>query len=167
MRVHLGSDHAGWELKQRLVQRLSDLGYEAVDHGPVVFDANDDYPVYCLRVGEAVAADRAADAPDALGVVIGGSGNGEQLAANEVVGIRAALVWSDETAGLARAHNDAQVAAVGARMHSLDDAIGFVETFLATPFSDDPRHVRRLEMLTAYETKGVLPPLPDADGRDA
>ena len=100
-------------------------------------------------------------------MVIGGSGNGEQLAANEVVGIRAALVWSDETAGLARAHNDAQVAAIGARMHPLDDAIGFVETFLATRFSDDPRHVRRLEMLTAYETKGVLPPLPDADGRDA
>jgi ribose 5-phosphate isomerase B len=164
MRVHVGSDHAGWELKQRLVLRLGELGYEVVDHGPAVFDASDDYPVYCLRVAEAVATDRAGDAPDALGVVIGGSGNGEQLAANEVAGVRAALVWSDETATLARAHNDAQVAAVGARMHPIDDAVGFVETFLSTPFSNDPRHLRRLEMLTAYETKGVLPPLPPPAG---
>jgi ribose 5-phosphate isomerase B len=163
MRVHVGSDHAGWELKQRLVQRLSELGHEVVDHGPASFDASDDYPVYCLRVAEGVAADRTADAPDALGVVIGGSGNGEQLAANEVAGIRAALIWSDETATLARAHNDAQVAAVGARMHSAEDAVGFVETFVATPFSGEERHVRRLAMLTAYETKGVLPPLPGAE----
>ena len=159
MRVHVGSDHAGLELKQRLVERLSELGYEVVDHGPAVFDAEDDYPVFCLRAAEGVAADRASGV-DALGVVIGGSGNGEQLAANKVTGIRAALVWSDEAATLARAHNDAWVAAVGARMHPTEDVIGFVETFLATPFSGEARHARRLAMLTAYETKGILPALP-------
>lgn len=146
-------------MKQRLLQRLNELGHDVVDHGPVVFDPEDDYPVYCLRAAEGVAADRA-EGVEAVGVVIGGSGNGEQLAANLVAGIRAALVWSDETATLARAHNDAWVAAVGARMHPIEDAVGFVETFVSTPFSADVRHVRRLAMLTAYETKGVLPPLP-------
>jgi ribose 5-phosphate isomerase B len=160
MRVHLGSDHAGLELKQRLLQRLNELGHDVVDHGPVVFNAEDDYPVYCLRAAEGVAADRV-EGVEAVGVVIGGSGNGEQLAANLVAGIRAALVWSDETATLARAHNDAWVAAVGARMHPLEDAVGFIETFVSTPFSGDIRHVRRLAMLAAYETTGVLPPLPN------
>jgi ribose 5-phosphate isomerase B len=165
MRIHVGSDHAGLELKQRLISRLSELGHEVVDHGPTHYDAEDDYPVFCLRAAEGVAADRS-EGIAALGVVIGGSGNGEQLAANKVAGIRAALVWSDETASLARAHNDAWVAAVGARMHAIEDAVGFVETFVATEFSGEARHVRRLAMLTAYETKGVLPPLPDAERHD-
>ena len=167
MRVHIGSDHAGLELKDHLLEWLVDQGYEAVDHGPFVYDALDDYPVFCLRAAEGVTADRE-DGLDSLGVVIGGSGNGEQIAANKVRGIRSALVWSEETAVLAREHNDANVAAVGGRMHSLEDMTRFVDVFLSTRFPGDERHVRRIGMLTAYERTGDLPPLPaSALGRDA
>jgi ribose 5-phosphate isomerase B len=161
MRVHLGSDHAGLDLKDHLMSWLLDHGYEPVDHGPFVYDALDDYPVFCLRAAEAVAAERAEGA-DSLGVVIGGSGNGEQMAANKVAGVRSALVWSEETAVLAREHNDANVVSVGGRMHSLEDMTRFVEVFLATPFPGDERHVRRIGQLTSYETTGELPPLPES-----
>ena len=122
MRVHLGSDHAGLELKDHLVGWLQDQGHEPVDHGPFVHDPLDDYPVFCLRAAEGVAGDEGS-----LGVVIGGSGNGEQMAANKVRGVRAALVWSDETAVLAREHNDANVISVGGRMHSLEEMTRFIE----------------------------------------
>ena len=159
MRVHLGSDHAGLELKDHLMTWLVDHGYEPVDHGPFVYDALDDYPCFCLRAAEGVAGDRA-EGLDSLGVVIGGSGNGEQMAANKVEGIRCALVWSEEIAVLAREHNDANVVSVGGRMHSLEDMVRFVEVFLSTPFSGDERHVRRIGQLATYETTRELPPLP-------
>jgi len=159
MRVHLGCDHAGLDLKAHLTSRLTELGYEVVDHGPFVYDALDDYPVFCIRAAQGVQRDREAGR-DSLGVVIGGSGNGEQIAANKVDGIRCALAWSDETAKLARDHNDAQVVAVGGRMHSLEDMTRFVEVFLAEPFSDEERHVRRIGQLDHFETTGERPPLP-------
>ena len=155
MRVHLGSDHAGLELKEHLLNWLADNGHEAVDHGPFVYDALDDYPVFCLRAAEAVA-----DEDGALGVVIGGSGNGEQIAANKVEGIRCALAWSEETATLAREHNDANVVSVGGRMHTVEDMTRFVEVFLTTSFSGDERHVRRIGQLSTYDQSGELPPLP-------
>ncbi len=155
MRVHLGSDHAGFELKQHLVGHLNELGHDIVDHGPHRYDPLDDYPPFCLRVAQAVVED-----PDSLGIVIGGSGNGEQIAANKVRGVRSALAWSLKTAVLARQHNDANVLAVGARMHSRGEAAGFVDAYLAEPFSHDPRHQRRIDMLSAYERTGALPPLP-------
>ncbi|HET8604919.1 MAG TPA: ribose-5-phosphate isomerase [Marmoricola sp.] len=157
MRVHLGSDHAGLELKEHLLGWLRDHGHEPVDHGPFVYDALDDYPVFCLRAAEGVAAD-----PGSLGVVIGGSGNGEQMAANKVVGVRAALAWSDETAALAREHNDANVLSVGGRMHPVGEMTRFVEVFLTTPFTGEERHVRRIGMLADYETTHELPPLPES-----
>ncbi len=160
MRVHLGSDHAGLELKDHLVTHLADAGHEVVDHGPFVYDALDDYPVFCLRAAQAVAAEYAEQG--SLGVVIGGSGNGEQMAANKVRGVRAALVWSEETAVLAREHNDANVISVGGRMHSLEDMARFIDVFLATPYSGEERHSRRIAMLADYETTGDLPPLPDS-----
>jgi ribose 5-phosphate isomerase B len=98
--------------------------------------------------------------PGSLGVVIGGSGNGEAIAANKVRGVRAALAWNDDTAGLGRAHNDANVVSIGARMHSQSEATRLVERFLTTPFSGDERHARRIAMLTAYESTGELPELP-------
>jgi ribose 5-phosphate isomerase B len=155
MRVHLGSDHAGWELKQYLVEHLGSTGHEVVDHGPAEYDPQDDYPPFCLRTGLAVVDD-----PGSLGVVIGGSGNGEQIAANKVRGVRAALAWSLETARLSRQHNDANVLAVGARMHPKEQAAQFVDAFLAEPFSHDPRHARRIAMLTQYEHDGALPSRP-------
>jgi len=159
MRVHLGSDHAGLELKDHLLTWLIDNGHEAVDHGPFVYDAVDDYPVFCLRAAEGVVADQS-DGVEALGVVIGGSGNGEQMAANKVIGVRSALVWSEETAVLARQHNDANVVSVGGRMHTLDEMTRFVELFLDTEFTGEERHARRITMLAGYEQSGDLPPLP-------
>jgi len=155
MRVHVGSDHAGFELKEHLVGVLKAAGHDVVDHGPAGYDPEDDYPPFCLRTAIAVVED-----PGSLGVVVGGSGNGEQIAANKVKGVRAALAWTLETARLGRQHNDANVIAIGARMHSQDDATAFVEAFLAEPFSGDARHARRIGMLSTYETTGELPPLP-------
>ena len=159
MRVHLGSDHAGLDLKAGLTDRLSSQGHEVVDHGPYVFDPDDDYPVFCLRAAEAVVADQRGGLA-ALGVVIGGSGNGEQIAANKVAGVRSALVWSEETATLARRHNDANVISVGGRLHTAEEIVRFVETFLTTDFSRAERHIRRIAQLAAYERSGQLPPLP-------
>src|SRR5690242_21933478 len=141
MRVYLGSDHAGYELKVHLVSTLGQQGYDVVDVGPAKFDPEDDYPAYCLHTAARVVAD-----PGSLGVVIGGSGNGEQIAANKVSGVRAALVWNEETAVLAREHNDANVISVGGRMHALDDMTRFVEVFLSTSFTGEERHARRIAM---------------------
>ena len=155
MRVHLGSDHAGFELKQHLIDWLEAAGHEPVDHGPAAYDALDDYPPFVLRAAEAVAGD-----PGSLGVVVGGSGNGEAIAANKVRGVRAALAWNDDTAALGREHNDANVVSIGARMHTRAEATHFVEVFLDTPFSGSERHQRRIEMLARYESTGELPALP-------
>lgn len=148
MRLHIGTDHAGFELKTYLAQHLKDAGYDVVDHGAFIYDPQDDYPGPCIAAAEGVIAD-----PGSLGIVIGGSGNGEQLAANRVPGIRAILAWSTETAELGREHNNANVVAVGARMHSIEDATAIVEKFIQTPFSQDPRHIRRIDEMTAYEQK--------------
>jgi len=155
MRIHVGSDHAGLEVKHELVSVLSERGHEVVDHGPFEYDPLDDYPPYCLRTALAVVGD-----PESLGVVLGGSGNGEQISANKVAGARAALAWSVETARLARQHNDANVVSIGARMHPFTEVVSFVETFLATPFTGDERHVRRIAQLADYEQTKVVPPLP-------
>ena len=159
MRVHLGCDHAGLDLKDHLLGWLREHGHEPVDHGPFQYDALDDYPVFCLRAADAVARERA-DGGDSLGVVIGGSGNGEQMAANKVPGIRAALVWSEETAALAREHNDANVISLGGRMHALEELTRFVEVFLSTPFTGEERHSRRIGQVADYESSRLLPPLP-------
>jgi ribose 5-phosphate isomerase B len=157
MRVHIGCDHAGLELKDHLIGWLRDHDHEPVDHGPFQLDPQDDYPVFCLRAAQGVAEDAGS-----MGVVIGGSGNGEQIAANYVHGIRAALVWSEETATLAREHNNANVISVGGRMHTVEEMTRFVEIFLSTPFSGEERHVRRLAQLATYQQTGELPPLPDS-----
>ena len=155
VRVYLGSDHAGFELKTRLIEWLSGAGHEPVDCGPEGYHQADDYPVYVMRAAQGVAG-----SPGSLGIVIGGSGNGEQIAANKIPGIRAALAWTDETAQLARQHNDANVLSLGARMYSEDDAIRFAQVFVSTPFSGEARHARRLAMIADYEKTGDLPPLP-------
>lgn len=153
MRVHIGSDHAGFEAKAALSAALRAQGHEVVDHGPRGYDAQDDYPPFCLATGRAVVDD-----PGSFGIVLGGSGNGEQIAANKVDGVRAALVWSEQTARLAREHNDANVMSLGARMHATDELLRFTEVFLATRFSGDERHVRRIAQLTRYELTSEVPP---------
>jgi ribose 5-phosphate isomerase B len=151
MRVHIAADHAGYELKSHLISWLGDHGHEVVDHGAHDYDAEDDYPPFCIAASAATVAD-----PGSLGIVIGGSGNGEQIAANKVKGARAALAWSTETASLARQHNNAQVVSVGSRMHTLEEATAIVEAFLTTPWSEAARHQRRIDMLLAYEETGEL-----------
>ncbi|WP_068402924.1 ribose-5-phosphate isomerase [Kribbia dieselivorans] len=159
MRVHIGGDHAAYDLLNDLVQYCTEAGHEVINHGPTQYDALDDYPVFVLRAAQALAADLEAGV-DARGIVLGGSGNGEQMAANKVRGIRAALCYNDEMAGLAREHNDAQVISLGGRMNTVAQARSMVTVFLGTAFSGEPRHQRRLDMVSAYETDGTLPPTP-------
>ncbi|NUL48893.1 ribose-5-phosphate isomerase [Cellulosimicrobium funkei] len=156
MRVHIATDHAGLELSAHLIEHLGAAGYEMVDHGPQSYDAQDDYPAFCINAAAAVVVDQQSGV-DALGIVLGGSGNGEQIAANKVRGIRAALAWNLDTARLAREHNDANVIAVGGRQHSLTEATEIIEAFLATPFSGEERHVRRIGKIAHFEqTREVL-----------
>jgi ribose 5-phosphate isomerase B len=154
VRVYLGSDHAGFELKAAIIAWLGEAGHEAVDCGPARYDPQDDYPVYVLRAAQGTIRD-----PGSLGIVIGGSGNGEQIAANKVPGIRAALAWTLDTARLAREHNDANVLSLGAREYSTEDGVSFAKVFVETPFSGEPRHARRLAMIADFEKTAELPPL--------
>jgi ribose 5-phosphate isomerase B len=155
MRIHIATDHAGMELSAFLVTELTAMGHELVDHGPKVYDALDDYPGFCIAAAMAVVADQSAGV-EALGIVLGGSGNGEQIAANKVKGIRAALIWNSDTAALARDHNDANVAAVGARQHSQQEVLELIKIFVERPFSFDERHVRRIGKIAKFEDSGEV-----------
>lgn len=151
MRVHIGTDHAAFELKEFLVHELQAQGYDVIDHGAHTFEPNDDYPHWIIPCAEAVAASEGD-----LGIVLGGSGNGEQIAANKVKGIRAALAYDVELARLARLHNNAQIVSLGGRMQTHDEALAIVKAFLDTPFSGEERHARRIAQLEHYEQTGTL-----------
>jgi ribose 5-phosphate isomerase B len=155
MRIHIATDHAGMELSAFLVSELTKLGHELVDHGPKVYDALDDYPGFCIAAAQAVVADQS-NGVEALGIVLGGSGNGEQIAANKVAGVRAALIWNADTAALARDHNDANVCALGARQHSHQEVLELVKIFVAKDFSNDERHVRRIGKIASFENTGEI-----------
>ena len=148
MRIAIGSDHAGYPLKQHLIGLLKTWGHDVDDLGthseePV------DYPIYCAAVGRAVARGDAE-----IGIVMGGSGQGEQISANKVHGVRAALCNDLYTARMARAHNNANVLSIGARIVAADLADEITHIFLTTPF-EGGRHVRRLEEISAIETEGA------------
>jgi ribose 5-phosphate isomerase B len=151
MRIHIGSDHAGLELKNELLAHLVNSGHDVTDHGPYEYDALDDYPDFCIPAAQAVAKD-----PTSLGVVIGGSGNGEQISANKVKGIRAVLAWSIETAKLGKEHNNANVVSIGGRMHTIDQCKEIIDAFIATPFSNDERHIRRINKMSKFEETGEI-----------
>jgi len=155
VRIHIATDHAGLEFSQDLQAHLRAAGHEVIDHGPTSYDPLDDYPSFCINAAVATVADLAAGV-EALGVVFGGSGNGEQIAANKVRGARAALVWSESTALLARQHNDANVIAIGARQHTVEEATRYIDLFIAEPFSGEERHARRIAQLAEYETTGAI-----------
>lgn len=155
MRVHIATDHAGLQLSHYLIEKLTAAGYEMIDHGPTEYDPLDDYPSFCINAALAVKRDRDAGL-DSLGIVLGGSGNGEQMAANKVEGIRAALAWNHTTAALARDHNNAQMVAVGGRQHSPDEALEIIKVFLSTPWSGEERHARRIGQLGEYERTGKI-----------
>lgn len=155
MRIHIATDHAGLEFSQDLAEHLGREGHEVVDHGPQKYDPLDDYPSFCIAAAAGVVADQAAGI-EALGVIFGGSGNGEQMAANKVAGARAALVWNVNTAVLAREHNNANICAIGARQHSIDEALLFIDTFLRTPFPGEERHIRRITQIGEFENTGAI-----------
>jgi ribose 5-phosphate isomerase B len=150
LRIHIATDHAGLETSHYLIESLSGLGHEVIDHGPTSFDPLDDYPGFCINAALAVVKDERSGTK-ALGVVLGGSGNGEQIAANKVEGVRAALAWNEDTAKLARSHNDANVVALGARQHSKEQILELINFFIAEPFSGDERHARRIGKIASYE----------------
>ena len=151
MKIHIGSDHAGLEFKAKIIEHLKSRGHQVEDHGPHQYDALDDYPVFCIPAAKATAAD-----PASFGIVLGGSGNGEQMAANKVKGVRAALVWSIETAKLAREHNNANVCAIGARQHTAEEVFALIDLFIATSFPGEERHARRIAQLFEFETTGDI-----------
>ena len=155
MRIHIATDHAGLDLSHFLIRELTKQGHVVFDHGPASYDPLDDYPSFCINAALAVVADQQAGV-EALGIVLGGSGNGEQIAANKVKGIRAALAWNESTARLAREHNDANVIAVGARQHTQEEVLQLIEYFVAEPFSNDERHVRRIGKIATYEQTGDI-----------
>ena len=155
MRIHIATDHAGLETSHFLIDSLTSLGHEVFDHGPKSYDPLDDYPSFCINAALAVVHDQQAGS-EALGVVLGGSGNGEQIAANKVKGIRAALAWNADTARLAREHNDANVIALGARQHSKEEVLELIKVFIAEPFSGDERHTRRIGKIATYELTGEI-----------
>ncbi len=157
MRVYLGSDHAGFELKQQIIEHLKKAGHEPIDCGAFSYDADDDYPVFCIAAATRTVAD-----PGSLGIVLGGSGNGEQMAANKVPGARCALGWNVETATLAREHNNAQLIGIGGRMHTVPEALAIVDAFLSASWSEAARHQRRIDILAAYERTHQAPPVPGA-----
>jgi ribose 5-phosphate isomerase B len=159
VRVYLGSDHAGYELKQLIIEHLTKTGHDPVDCGALSYEADDDYPAYCIA-----AASRAVADSTSLGIVLGGSGNGEQIAANKVPGARCALAWNVETATLAREHNNAQLIGIGARMHTVPEALAIVDAFLTATWSDAARHQRRIDILDEYERTHQAPPLPGVGG---
>ncbi|MHA2789625.1 ribose-5-phosphate isomerase [Corynebacterium sp. S7] len=157
MRVYLGADHAGFERKNEIAEHLKATGHEVVDCGAFVYDADDDYPAFCID-----AAQKTVNDEGALGIVLGGSGNGEQIAANKVKGARCALAWSVDTARLAREHNNAQLIAIGGRMHSKEETLAIVDAFLDQSWSVAERHQRRIDILSEYEETGVAPEVPGA-----
>jgi ribose 5-phosphate isomerase B len=159
MRVYLGSDHAGYELKRAIIDHLKRSGHEPVDCGAYTYDADDDYPAFCISAAQSTVSD-----PGSLGIVVGGSGNGEQIAANKVPGARCALAWNTQTASLAREHNNAQLIGIGARMHTVDEALSFVDAFLSTQWSKAERHQRRIDILDEYERTHEAPQVPGAPG---
>jgi ribose 5-phosphate isomerase B len=144
MKISIGSDHAGYEYKLALAEMLRSQGHDIIDCGTHSADATD-YPLWCIPAAEKVASGEAEK-----GIVVGGSGNGEAIAANKVKGIRCAIAWSDDTARLASQHNNANVLSIGERMVSLETAKRLVDIWLSTPF-EGGRHLKRIEELAQYE----------------
>ena len=144
MKISIGSDHAGFEYKERIIAHLKAAGHEVSDHGTHSAESTD-YPLFIIPAAEAVARGEAE-----RGIVLGGSGNGEAMAANKVKGIRCALCWNDETAEFSRRHNNSNVLSIGQRMVSIEIALQVLDIWLETPF-EGGRHARRIKELDVYE----------------
>lgn len=144
MKIYIGTDHAGFELKEKLKVFLGEIGYVVEDMGTHAYDEKDDYPDLVRPVAEAVAHEK-----DARGIIIGGSGQGEAICANRVHGVRAAVYYGGpvDIVVLSREHNDANILSLGARFIDEEEAQEVVKLWLTTPFSGDERHVRRIRKI--------------------
>lgn len=151
VRIYTGYDHAAFDEMQQVIAHLTNAGHDVTNHGPTTNEPLDDYPEFCIKAAQAVVAD-----PGSIAIVAGGSGNGEQMAANKVAGIRAALAWKPELAQLAREHNDANVLSIGARMHSMEELLAIVDAFLTTDYSGQERHSRRIGQMRHFENTGTV-----------
>ena len=143
MRIHIGSDHAGLELKNELLAHLVNSGHDVTDHGPYEYDALDDYPDFIFPCATAVSLDN-----ESKGIILGGSGQGEAMAANRVKGCRAAVFYNGplEILKLSREHNNANILSLGARFMTQDEIVKIIEIWLKEPFSGG-RHIKRIEKL--------------------
>lgn len=146
MNIYLATDHGGYELKEILKNWLKENGYDTKDLGAFSIDPNDDYPDFIIPLARKVAQE-----PDGLGIIIGRSGNGEAIAANKIKGIRAAVCLNEEMARKAKQHNNANVLSLGADYISVDEAKNIVKMFLDTPFSNEERHIRRVDKIKKIE----------------
>jgi ribose 5-phosphate isomerase B len=148
MKIYIGSDHAGFILKEKIKEYLSGLKYEVIDKGAFELDPNDDYPDFIIPTAEAVAND-----PLSLGIVLGGSGEGEQISANKIDGVRAIEYYGGnlEIVKLGREHNDANILSLGARFVGEEEALEAVKIFIETQFSSDERHIRRIDKIINEE----------------
>lgn len=153
MKISIGSDHAGFAYKQHIIEHLVAAGHEVVDCGTHSPDSTD-YPLYIIP-----AAEMAASGETERGIVLGGSGNGEAIAANKVKGVRCALCWNNQTAEFSRKHNNANVLSIGQRMTSIEIALDIVDVWLKTEF-EGGRHQHRIDELSLYEDTGELVKLP-------
>lgn len=141
MKIYLGTDHAGFDMKESLKTWLVSLGHDVEDMGAHTLELGDDYPDFVTPVAKAIASDN-----EARGIILGGSGQGEAMCANRIKGVRAMVYYggTDDFVALSREDNDCNILSLGARFLSLEEAQKAVETFLATSFSNDERHVRRI-----------------------
>ena len=155
MKIHIATDHAVFKLKQFLINELSKIKHTIVDHGAFLYNPSDDYPNFCFKCAKGVVNDNLENDGtknyNSLGIVIGGSGNGEQIAANKILGIRAALGYDVQTAKLSREHNNANIIGIGARMHTNKEALKIVKTFIDAKWSNNKRHKERIKQITEYE----------------
>ncbi len=154
MKIYIGTDHAGFELKEELKIFLEKLGCEVEDKGAYEFNEADDYPDFIFPVVKAVAEDIDNDL-DSRGIVIGGSGQGEAIVANKVRGIRAAVVYDEYSSEMSREHNDANIISLGTRTLTISKAKELVKLWLETPFSNEERHKRRIEKIKAIENDNL------------
>lgn len=146
MKAYLGTDHAGFDLKEKVKTFLQKEGYAVIDCGALTFDKNDDYPDFCSKAAEGVAGNKGA-----MGFVFGKSGAGECIVANKVKGIRAVLAINEQNVQLSREHNDANVLSLGSDFVSVEKACALAKLFLETPFSNEERHKRRIEKIKKLE----------------
>lgn len=150
MKIYIGTDHAGYKMKEELKEYLSSLGYEVVDKGAYEYNEGDDYPDFIIPTVESVASDK-----ESLGIILGGSGQGEAIVANKIKGIRASVYngGNIEIPKLSKKHNNANILSLGARFISIDDAKNACKVFIETPFSNEDRHIRRIGKITNLENK--------------